>query len=161
MLLKRGGEAATFCQTKDGFAESAWLFSPALPGFDTWVLLPSSAIHPHSRRGPGIGKEKAATASAWEERGARPQPAWSYLGSKACPRRTRGREAPAAAGRPRQALGRPRCRLPSRTASAAPRPEGLPPSAAPVGTALCPRPRPRIWDLGQARGGEAPGSLGS
>lgn len=96
--------------------------------------------------------EREAPATAWEEREARPQPAGPYLGSTACPRRARGPEAPAGAARPRPARGRPRRRLPSRTGSAAPRPAGLPPSAAPVGSALYPRKRPRGWDLGQAWG---------
>lgn len=59
-----------------------------------------------------------------------------YLGCRACPRRARPREAPAAAGRPRRALGRPSAPRPSRPAS------DLPPSAAPVAPALRTRPGP-------------------
>lgn len=108
--------------------------------------------HLAPRCGPGVGKEKEAPASAWEEQRTRPRPARPYLGSKACPRGARQQEAPEGAGRPRRALGRLRRRLPSRMASAAPRPADLPPFAATVETALCLQTRPRRWNLGQARG---------
>lgn len=96
------------------------------------ILLP-----PHAPCcGPGAGKEKEAPGRAWKEREARPQPARPYLGCTARPRRARGPEAPAGAARPRPARGRPRLRPPSR-------PAALPPSAAPGGSAVCPRKRPR------------------
>lgn len=137
-LFERGGETATFFKSKVSLQRAPDSSPQALLGFPR--LFSQSPPPPAPLPPPRIqvGKEKEAPTSAWEERGARRQPARSYLGSKACPRRGRRREAPAAAGRPRRASGRPRRRLPSRTASAAPRPAGLPPSAAPVGTALCP-----------------------
>lgn len=78
----------------------------------------------------------------------RPRPAGArakrpYLGGGASPGRARPREAPAGAARPRRAHGTPRLRLPSRPAASAPWPAALPPSAAPVGPALRPRPPPR------------------
>lgn len=79
-----------------------------------------------------------------------------YLCCRACPRRVRPREAPAAAGRPRRALGRPSAQRPSRQAS------DLPPSAAPVAPALRTRPGPRgvgPWRAGAPQGSSCrPGS---
>lgn len=101
--------------------EFAWLLSPKPE--DAWV-------RPAWPRG---------TTSGLEERRRRPAVARArpYLGCRACPRRARPREAPAAAGRPRRALGRPSAQRPSRPDSA------LPPSAAPVAPALRTRPGPR------------------
>lgn len=123
--------------------------SPPEPGADAWVL-------PRSPPAADLGWGRRKRRRQVPGRGrARRQPALPYLGSKACPRRARRPEAPAGAGRPRRARGRPRRPLPSRTAGAAPSPAGLPPSAAPVRTALClrPPPRPRGLGRGQARGG--------
>lgn len=126
----------------------------ALLGFRS-LRSPSFGHAPPPRTQGGEG-ERGASKCLGKARGA-PAAARPYLGSKACPRRARRREAPAAAGRPKRARGRPRRGLPCRTASAAPRPAGLPPSAALVGTTLCPRPRSRFrgWDVGQARGGDS------
>lgn len=140
-LFVRGDETATFFKSKVSLQRAPDSYPQARSGSDACFRRPPSPPPAPAPRPPPrirVGKEKEAPTSAWEERGARRQPARSYLGCKACPRRGRRREAPAAAGRPRRASGRPRRRLPSRTASAAPRPAGLPPSAAPVGTALCP-----------------------
>lgn len=94
--------------------EFAWLLSPKPE--DAWVR-------------PAWPRE---TASGLEGRRRRPAVARArpYLGCRACPRRARPREAPAAAGRPRRALGRPSAQRPSLPESA------LPPSAAPVAPGL-------------------------
>lgn len=94
--------------------EFAWLLSPKPE--DAWVR-------------PAWPRE---TASGLKGRRRRPAVARArpYLGCRACPRRARPREAPAAAGRPRRALGRPSAQRPSLPESA------LPPSAAPVAPGL-------------------------
>lgn len=122
---------------------------------------PSSPLRRSPRPPPRIrvGKEKEAPTSAWEERGARRQPAGSYLGSKACPRRGRRRRPQLRQGGPGERVGG-RAAGSILTASAAPRPAGLPPSAAPVGTALCPGPSASAlgWDPSQAPGWKLPGA---
>ncbi|MEJ1275052.1 hypothetical protein NN561_005947 [Cricetulus griseus] len=106
--------------------EFAWLLSPKPEG--AWV-------RPAWPRGTASGLEGRRREPAVARAG-------PYLGCRACPRRVRPREAPAAAGRPRPALGRPSAQRPSRPGS------DLPPSVAPVAPALHTRPGPRGKDPG-------------
>lgn len=132
---------------------------PGVPPPPRSDLPPTPTPTPLLRTWRGEG-EKGPSKCPGRARGT-PAAGRPYLGSKACPRRARRREAPAGAARPRRARGRPCRRLPSRTARAAPGPADLPPFAAPVGKARRPQTRLQGWALGQARSGGVRGSPGS